>query len=117
MTIVVQHQFWDLTVTEHAFEIGLSFGGVSERLFVPFTAVVAFEDRSVGFQLHFAPVRPRRTRSRPKRHAAEAVHAPKRPANGRRDGGGSRQPRSRRSGSAGDPPRRIPEEVATGSFP
>jgi hypothetical protein len=31
MTIVLQHQFWDLNVTEHAFEAGLSFGGVPER--------------------------------------------------------------------------------------
>ena len=56
MTIVFQHQYWDLAVTDHAFEVGMSFSGVPERLFVPFTAIVAFEDRSVGFQLHFAPI-------------------------------------------------------------
>ena len=32
MTIVLQHQFWDLEVTEHAFEVGLSFGGSPERI-------------------------------------------------------------------------------------
>ena len=56
MTIVIQHQYWDLAVTEHALEIGLSFNGVPERLFVPFTAVKGFADPSVGFQLQFVPV-------------------------------------------------------------
>src|SRR6516162_9312363 len=36
MTIVLQHQFWDLHVGEEVFEVGLSFGGVPERLAVPF---------------------------------------------------------------------------------
>jgi hypothetical protein len=54
MTIVVQHQYWDLIVTEHAFEVGLSFKGIPERLFVPFSALKTFADPSVGFQLHFA---------------------------------------------------------------
>lgn len=58
MTIVLQHQYWDLVVTEHAFEVGLSFGGIPERLFVPFSAIVAFEDRSVGFQLQFNLISP-----------------------------------------------------------
>src|SRR6266702_8251961 len=39
MTIVLQHQFWDLIVTEETFEVGLSFGGVPERLLVPFAAI------------------------------------------------------------------------------
>lgn len=53
MTIVLQHQYRDLTVSEHAFEVGLSFGGISERLLVPFSAVVRFIDPSVGFKLEF----------------------------------------------------------------
>jgi hypothetical protein len=53
MTIVLQHQFWDLTVTEHAFEVGLSFNGVPERLLVPFTALKGFLDPSVQFGLQF----------------------------------------------------------------
>src|SRR6516225_5236516 len=36
MTIVLQHQFRDLSVNEHGFEVGLSFSGVSEHLVVPF---------------------------------------------------------------------------------
>ena len=55
MTIVIQHQYRELAVTEHAFEVGLSFGGVAERLYVPFSAVVKFADPSVGFELRFAP--------------------------------------------------------------
>jgi uncharacterized protein len=53
MTIVLQHQFWDLGVTEHAFEVGLSFGGVPERLLIPFDAIVGFYDPSVQFGLKF----------------------------------------------------------------
>src|SRR5437588_10140046 len=44
MTIVLQHQFWDLLVTEPGFEVGLSFGGVPERVAVPSDAVMAFYD-------------------------------------------------------------------------
>ncbi len=53
MTIVLQHQFWDLSVSEHAFEVGLSFSGVPERLLVPFDAVTTFFDPSVQFGLKF----------------------------------------------------------------
>jgi hypothetical protein len=56
MTIVLQHQYRDLVVTEHALEVGLSFNGIPERLFVPFSAVKTFADPSVGFQLQFAAV-------------------------------------------------------------
>jgi uncharacterized protein len=53
MTIVLQHQFWDLRVTDEAFEAGLSFGGVAERLTVPFAAIKGFADPSVEFGLQF----------------------------------------------------------------
>jgi hypothetical protein len=56
MTIILQHQFWDLTVTDDAFEVGLSFGGVPERLMVPFDAIKGFFDPSVQFGLQFEPV-------------------------------------------------------------
>ncbi|MEM7693592.1 MAG: ClpXP protease specificity-enhancing factor SspB [Pseudomonadota bacterium] len=55
MTIVLQHQFWDLSVTDHTFEVGLSFGGVPERLLIPFAAVKGFFDPSVQFGLQFDP--------------------------------------------------------------
>jgi uncharacterized protein len=53
MTIVMQHQFWDLGITDHTFEVGLSFGGVPERLLVPFDSIVGFFDPSVQFGLKF----------------------------------------------------------------
>ncbi|MHB2167540.1 SspB family protein [Alsobacter sp. R-9] len=53
MTIILQHQFWDLAVTEHAFEVGLSFSGIPERLLVPFDALTGFFDPSVQFGLKF----------------------------------------------------------------
>jgi uncharacterized protein len=53
MTIVLQHQFWDLGITDHTVEVGLSFGGVPERLLIPFDAIVGFFDPSVQFGLKF----------------------------------------------------------------
>jgi uncharacterized protein len=53
MTIVLQHQFWDLRVTDEDFEVGLSFGGVAERLMVPLDAIKVFADPSVQFTLQF----------------------------------------------------------------
>ncbi|MBB6306550.1 SspB family protein [Xanthobacter tagetidis] len=53
MTIVLQHQFWDLVVTEAGFEVGLSFGGVPEKLVIPFSALKGFFDPSVKFGLQF----------------------------------------------------------------
>ncbi len=57
MTIVLQHQFWDLQVDEPAgwFSIGLSFGGIPSTLQVPFSAVTAFADPHVQFGLRFRP--------------------------------------------------------------
>jgi hypothetical protein len=54
MTIVLQHQFWDMIVTDDRFEVGLSFGGVPERLIVPLRAITGFADPSVQFGLQFA---------------------------------------------------------------
>jgi hypothetical protein len=53
MTIVLQHQFWDLTVTDSAFEVGLSFKGVPEKLHVPFRALSSFVDPQASFALKF----------------------------------------------------------------
>jgi len=53
MTNILQHQFWDLIVLEDRFEVGLSFGGIPERLVVPFSAIKSFLDPSVKFGLQF----------------------------------------------------------------
>jgi uncharacterized protein len=56
MTIVLQHQFWDLSVTDETIEVGLSFNGIPERLTVPLAAIREFLDPSVKFGLKFADV-------------------------------------------------------------
>lgn len=53
MTVILQHQFWDLVVTQDKFEVGLSFGGIPERVVVPFNAIRSFLDPSVQFGLQF----------------------------------------------------------------
>ncbi|MDB5507917.1 MAG: Stringent starvation protein [Hyphomicrobiales bacterium] len=53
MTIILQHQFWDLVVAENNFEVGLSFKNIPERLLIPFDAVTEFYDPSVQFGLKF----------------------------------------------------------------
>ena len=53
MTIVLQHRFWDLIVSEERFEVKLTFDGIPERLVVPFDAIKVFFDPSVRFGLQF----------------------------------------------------------------
>ena len=130
MTIVLQHQFWDLKVTDEAFEVGLSFGGVAERLVVPFEAIKAFADPSVQFTLQFETLRGDAGRGR---RRAESRDGQSRPASGgtaaperrhdQRSGepasGGRRTPRiARQPGQAGRQGRRrggaarpLPQEV------
>lgn len=56
MTIVLEHQFWDLAVGEDAFSVTLRFGGAPERLHVPFAALVSFADPGAEFGLRFEAV-------------------------------------------------------------
>ncbi len=57
MTIVLQHEFWGLTVYSDHFEVTLSFNDIHERMHIPFTALTAFADPSVQFALQLqAPV-------------------------------------------------------------
>lgn len=53
MTIVLEHQFWDLLVDETGFSVALSFGGVREHLSIPYSTISAFVDPSVKFGLQF----------------------------------------------------------------
>ena len=53
MTIVLEHQFWDLEVTEETFSVTLSFNNKPARLNIPFAAVSTFADPSVQFGLQF----------------------------------------------------------------
>jgi len=55
ITIVLEHQFWDLTANDDNFEVTLKFGGVPKYIKVPYTAITRFHDPSVGFALQFEP--------------------------------------------------------------
>jgi hypothetical protein len=56
MTIVLQHQYWDLAAGETFFSVMLKFGGVPRKLSIPYAAVTRFYDPSVQFLLQFEPV-------------------------------------------------------------
>jgi len=56
MTIVLQHQFYDLEVNDEKFSVMLSFNNVPERLVVPLSAITIFADPSVNFALQFQPL-------------------------------------------------------------
>jgi uncharacterized protein len=60
MTIVLQHQFWDLKVDEEAelFSVGLSFGGIPSTLVIPLGAITGFADPQVRLALRFTPEQP-----------------------------------------------------------
>ena len=53
MTIVLQNKFWDLSVGEDSFSVGLSFNQVPAKLLIPFAAITAFVDPAVDFGLQF----------------------------------------------------------------
>ena len=53
MTIVIQHSFWDLKVTDTGFEIDLSFDDILERLRIPFSSLKGFFDPHVKFGVQF----------------------------------------------------------------
>jgi hypothetical protein len=53
MTIVIQHQYWDLEVTDTGFEVTLSFNDISEKLAIPYSSIRGFYDPSVNFELEF----------------------------------------------------------------
>lgn len=55
MTVVLQHQFWDLAVEPDLFSVMLKFGGMPKVLTAPYTAVTRFYDPSVQFLLQFEP--------------------------------------------------------------
>lgn len=58
MTIVLQHQYWDLSADSDTFGVTLKFGGEPQALLVPYSAVSRFYDPSVQFLLQFTPEEP-----------------------------------------------------------
>jgi hypothetical protein len=55
MTIVLQHQYWNLSVEDEGFSVTLRFHGKPERLVVPWSALRSFVDPSVAFGLRLSP--------------------------------------------------------------
>ena len=85
MTIVLQHQFWDLTISEDRFEVGLSFNGIPERLTIPFAAIKGFFDPSVQFGLQFEEQAEDDEKAAAPKLEAVKSDAAKPPANARSD--------------------------------
>jgi hypothetical protein len=138
MTIVLQHQFWDLAVTEHTFEVGLSFSGVPERLLIPFDALTGFFDPSVQFGLKFevqedelqedegepapAPARPARgagsepVELQPKKPAPAKSGAPKlAPKDGEGETGEAAEPKGKKAADNAEKPAEKSDSPAPGA--
>jgi hypothetical protein len=98
MTVVLQHRFWDLTVTDERFEVKLTFDGVPERLVVPFAAIKVFFDPSVPYGLQFEEAEATGAATRQlgsaRAEASEAV-AGKEPVGSRNGSGGRAEKKSR----------------------
>lgn len=78
MTIVLQHQFWDLDVREDGFSVVLTFNKIPETLVIPYSAVHAFFDPSVQFGLQFEVATPEAAEeAEPEASAVEAAPAPR----------------------------------------
>lgn len=76
MTIVLQHQYWDLSVSDAGFEVSLSFDKIAERLVIPFDAVTGFFDPSVKFGLKFEAVQAADAAAEPEKPAAKPRKSP-----------------------------------------
>ena len=84
MTIVLQHQYWDLAPGETFFSVTLQFGGQPKRVSVPYAAVTRFYDPSVQFLLQFeappsAPAEARPAAAEPAAAAAQETAKPPAP--------------------------------------
>jgi uncharacterized protein len=80
MSIILQHEFWDLVVREEAFEVSLNFARKPERLTVPFDSITGFTDPSVPFGFKLEPrVSEPATRPPPAVEQKEPAPAPGRP--------------------------------------
>ena len=73
MTIVLQHQFQNLTVADDYFDVDLSFSGQFTTLHIPFAALVSFVDPSAQFALQFLPALYQKKEEKPAREEAEVI--------------------------------------------
>jgi uncharacterized protein len=76
MSIILQHEFWDLVVTQDAFEVSLHFSRKPERLVVPFDSITGFSDPSVPFGFKLEPRVPEPAVSRAPAVAGKSDSAP-----------------------------------------
>ena len=77
MSIILQHEFWDLAPGETFFSVTLKFAGEAKRLSIPYAAVTRFIDPSVQYALQFEPPR---NRPPPLPAAAEPAAGRRQPA-------------------------------------
>jgi hypothetical protein len=56
VTIILQHQFWDLEVDREAFSVSLNFNASRQRVTVPYEALTSFVDPTAEFGLRFGPI-------------------------------------------------------------
>ena len=109
MTIVLQHQYWDLEVDEDGFAVTLSFNDQMQRLRIPFTAIKVFADPGVEFGLQFTlETRTVEPPCRPSRSGCWAASAAQAAASG--DGAGGEAPAERRRRDRDPGP--LPQEVS-----
>jgi hypothetical protein len=107
MTVVLQHQFWDLAVGEEDFEVGLAFNGIPERLHIPLKAVKAFFDPSVRFGLQFT-VEPDGAAAQDE---AEAATPPPAPASAEKKPESTAEAKSESKGESKSEPKGEPKKV------
>ena len=103
MTIVLQHQFWDLAVDEEGFAVTLSFSDQLQRLRIPYAAIKVFADPGVEFGLQFTIDDESETQGR--RGQASGRHRAGAQGRGWRDAGQIRGRRDR-------DPRSLPQEMS-----
>jgi uncharacterized protein len=80
MTIILQHEFWDLAVDADGFEVSLNFSRKAERLKIPFDAVVGFNDPSVPFGFKLEPRESSGLAAPPPSQAVPAANQKKEPS-------------------------------------
>ncbi len=80
MSIILQHEFWDLVVTQDGFEVSLNFSRKPERLTVPFDSITGFTDPSVPFGFKLEPRVSEPAASRAPAAAGQPESAPPAPA-------------------------------------
>ena len=110
MTVVLEHQFWDLDVEEERFGVTLSFAGKPERLVIPFEAILSFADPAVKFGLQFQQVAPANEQVEDEPVKAEVPTRLEKPRGAKAD---KQDKRGKADDKSGDKPAEKSAEVVT----